>query len=523
MPRFRKYRKKRRQPPREPTAMEWANPQGSSAVRNYLDWQERDQAKRKRRQARRRRRQMRKCAKWVFLLVLALVVVVGVFVYLDSQDANEPDQGVVTAPSTDPTPTPRATAGSRSATPVPTVMAPTPIATSTVGMPAPPTPTATLKTPTVLPVPTTALPTPTAIPTPTVPPTPTAIPTPTPVVHPSERYLGEKLYMLELINTERVGAGRTPVVLGNNVSAQLHAEDALAGCYSGHWGSDGLKPYMRYSLAGGYQSNGENGLGWDYCIKFSDGYAALRPIKTEIREAMDTWMDSSGHRDNILDPWHKKVNIGLAWDRYNVMMFQHFEGAYVRFEQLPTITSGILTIKGKTINGATQQAIRDMTVSIYYDPPPYELTRGQLARTYCYDSGLNVASLREPLTGGWTWTNLSHTTTDQPCPNPYDVDPDARPPMSVQQADNFWWQAYRASIAVRFRTVTVPWITADRWTLSGDHFEIRANIASVLNKHGPGVYSLIVWGKADGEDFILSEYSLFHNVTPPDTYQQAGG
>ena len=57
---------------------------------------------------------------------------------------------------------------------------------------------------------------------------------------------------------------------------------------------------MRYSLAGGYQSNGENGSGSDYCIKASDGYRAIRSINAEIREAMEGWMDSPGHRRNIL-------------------------------------------------------------------------------------------------------------------------------------------------------------------------------------------------------------------------------
>ena len=64
--------------------------------------------------------------------------------------------------------------------------------------------------------------------------------------------------MLQLINEERVRAGVAPVVLGDNIAAQLHAESALENCFSSHWGIDGLKPYMRYSLAGGYQSNAEN-------------------------------------------------------------------------------------------------------------------------------------------------------------------------------------------------------------------------------------------------------------------------
>ena len=69
---------------------------------------------------------------------------------------------------------------------------------------------------------------------------------------------------------------------------------------------------MRYSLPGGYQSNGENWLGSDYCITRSDGYRSLGSIEEEIREGMEGWMDSPGHRRNILDKWHKKVNIGAG-------------------------------------------------------------------------------------------------------------------------------------------------------------------------------------------------------------------
>ena len=60
--------------------------------------------------------------------------------------------------------------------------------------------------------------------------------------------------MLELINSERTRAGIPPVTLGDNIAAQLHAESSLANCFSGHWGADGLKPYMRYSLGGVVQS-----------------------------------------------------------------------------------------------------------------------------------------------------------------------------------------------------------------------------------------------------------------------------
>ena len=87
--------------------------------------------------------------------------------------------------------------------------------------------------------------------------------------------------MLALINAERRIAGLAPVVLGDNDAAQLHAEASLEGCFGSHWSLDGLKPYMRYSLADGYQSNGENGPGGNYCIIASDGYRSIGGTKDQ--------------------------------------------------------------------------------------------------------------------------------------------------------------------------------------------------------------------------------------------------
>ena len=74
-----------------------------------------------------------------------------------------------------------------------------------------------------------------------------------------------KMHMLELINQARSRAGVPPVVMGTNNVAQIQADQLLEDCVSSHWGTDGLKPYMRYSLAGGYQANGENFSGNNEC------------------------------------------------------------------------------------------------------------------------------------------------------------------------------------------------------------------------------------------------------------------
>ena len=345
-----------------------------------------------------------------------------------------------------------------------------------------------------------------------------ALPTYTPIpetaanpsTSPHSRHIEEKRYMLELINVERKKAGVPPVELGDNIAAQLHAESALANCHSGHWGIDGLKPYMRYSLAGGYQSNGENASGYSYCVKEGDGYRAIQSIKEEIRETMDGWMGSSGHRRSILDKSHKKVNIGLAWDRFHLFAYQHFEGDYVVYSELPTIENNILQVGGSVKGGARFRKKEDLSVQIYYDPPPHILTRGQLSKAGCYSYESPVASLRYPLTAGWSYSLDIDFGKHSTCTSPYDVSADTPAPSSP-----VWFNFSLSSLTLPY---IVNWITASTWTATDEKFSITADIGEVLEEHGDGVYSVLIWGKVDGERAVISEYSIFYGITPPDIY-----
>ncbi len=281
--------------------------------------------------------------------------------------------------------------------------------------------------PTVNPEPT---PEPTEAPKPTVEPEPTPKPTATPKPTPGAHllHLDEKKYMLELINNVRRANGLTELELGDNIAAQLHAESALKNCVSSHWGLDGLKPGMRYSLAGGYQSNGENVSGLDYCYSARDRVATIGSVRQKILQAHQGLMGSPGHRANILRETHRKVNIGLAWDRYNLYLAQHFEGGHVEYEQLPEISNGVLQVKGSLASDFRFTGDDALGLQIYYDPPPHNLTRGQVSRTYCYDNGRQVAALRPPLSGGFYYPTHSFTTNQQFCPSPYDVPSTAQAP-----------------------------------------------------------------------------------------------
>ena len=139
---------------------------------------------------------------------------------------------------------------------------------------------------------------------------------------------------------------------------------------------------MRYSLAGGYQANVENVAGSDYCPSRFAFYAPVSDIRLEIRETMDGWMDSPGHREAIMDPWAEKVNVGLEWSTYSFSAVQQFEGDYVEYVELPTIEGDVLTAAGRVKNGLSIATDERLVVAIFYDPPPRRLTKGQIARTW---------------------------------------------------------------------------------------------------------------------------------------------
>ncbi|MYC36440.1 MAG: CAP domain-containing protein [Chloroflexi bacterium] len=419
-------------------------------------------------------------------------------------------------------------------TPTPTTApaltpAPAPTEIPTLTATTPPTPTATPRpTPTSRPTSTPrpraiSIPTPVLLPTLAPIPTIRAIPpvaaTPKPTSARAETLTEARDLMLEIINQARADAGVPPLVLDNNRAAQIHANNALAGCFSSHWGLDGTKPYMRYSLAGGYQSNAENVSGLDVCIRAGQGYAAIRSVEYEVRQAMDGFLGSPGHRRAITDPAYRKVNLGIAWDRYNFRVVQLFQGNYVEFEELPALENGVLSFKGTLRNGAAlvpDNINKDLGVQVYYDPPLQAFTRGQLTRVYSSSPGDLVASIRPEAKDGWHYSSDNFTMCLNDYPEPQDFPPDTPAPRTPEESHTMHSRA-KAGISL-CKNATIPWLDASRWKLRTDSFDVRVGLRSILQQHGPGVYTVVLWANLDGEKEVVSEYSIFHETKPPSGY-----
>ena len=336
---------------------------------------------------------------------------------------------------------------------------------------------------------------------------------------PEERHRELKKFMLQLTNQHRAAAGAPPVRLGMNPAAQIHAEEALKGCYSAHWDRSGMKPNHRYTLTGGTGADAENGSGLDFCIKTGQNYAGHGPMEKEVAETVQGWMDSPGHRRSLLDPAHTIMNAGIAHDRFNTNMVQHFSSDYVQYQVRPNLDpKGILRLSGQ-VSGATLEIGDSVNIQVGWDPPLKPLNRGQLANTYALCNSRQVGYIVEPLPRGWFHNDPEVQTDSQEhhCVDPYMTSPSQPAPASHNEAHQAWANAKQASEKAPPITVRTRRITAEHMEISKNRFAVRTDLTPILQENGPGIYTITLWGRPlhMSEPTPLSEQSIFWQTEPP--------
>ena len=314
--------------------------------------------------------------------------------------------------------------------------------------------------------------------------------------------------MLDLINDEREREEFKGLALGRNDAPQLHAESAIRDCFISHWDTHGLKPHMRYTLAGGYDSIRTTWWASSYCLGPEDGYTRI-DIEQEVRSVFQGWMNSESVRPLLLSPRHRQVSIGLAWDDYNYVVYSQFEGDYVIFEQLPAINEdGRFTMSGRVRNGVFLLDDADLVVQIFYDPPPHGLSGGQLLRTGCYDSGINVAAIRRKPPDRYYYPFALYDREYTPCPDPFDVPVDAPVPKSPEEQRDIRQavlESPRETVSYELRA-----ITADEWNIKNGNFQVTAGMWDIVKQYGAGVYTVRLWSTVG--EFWFSTYSIFYEV-----------
>ncbi|MFD3457938.1 CAP domain-containing protein [Streptomyces sp. NPDC058691] len=110
---------------------------------------------------------------------------------------------------------------------------------------------------------------------------------------------GNVTTLVKLVNQERSKAGCSALKLNGKLTdaAQEHSADMAETGTMSHTGSDGSTPSDRISAAGyNWRSYGEN---------VAYGYSSPSAV-------MQGWMNSPGHKRNILDCSFKEIGVGLA-------------------------------------------------------------------------------------------------------------------------------------------------------------------------------------------------------------------
>jgi len=149
-------------------------------------------------------------------------------------------------------------------------------------------------------------------------------------------------YMLALINHDREAEGQAPVEWDQIAAdaGRSHAEDMARNGYTGHIGTDGSNPELRYTEAGGTDMAQENaGCFADAKPRELDPSPKFDPAAIEkVQSAfMNEKPPQDGHRKNILKAWHTHVGVGLtqAKDLSIVCMAQEFVDRYGSYQPIP--------------------------------------------------------------------------------------------------------------------------------------------------------------------------------------------
>lgn len=386
-------------------------------------------------------------------------------------------------------------------------------------------PGVTIPTPDCSAAPSASQPTPTVSPAPSPTPTTTAEPTPQ---APSQQELADaRQHMVNLINELRAEAGAPPVTLSENTAAQSHAEDMRDTCFISHWGSDGLKPYMRYSKAGGYHANSENASFAGACF----GYSSYgETLEETVQGTVSGLYNSPGHRRTMLNPRYTKVSIGIAvagavqfpgdeivYYRTPHAVVQQFATDNVVFDSLPTIADGRLTASGTVLlDRQPDDQSTHLLAWVYHHPPPHALTQRQLASSATYSHDRPVAEIEFSSPGEADALPPKPDKSEYYLyPDPYLAD--AGPPLT---SDAEWHSLLQESSTQatkpRKRQVETYRIRDAVAHISGADFQITANIAPVLEEFGAGVYTVkLSAGNQTVFRARIAQYSIFYEADHP--------
>ncbi|MCF7927509.1 MAG: CAP domain-containing protein [Spirochaetales bacterium] len=274
----------------------------------------------------------------------------------------------------------------------------------------------------------------------------------------SDQMLVLKLAQLETINQSRRNAGLDPLgfdILSSRVANKFGREAALKG-YTGHWNTSGQKPYQRYAAAGGSHHISENASGTSSSADLSrraESYLEL--MQKAHRRFMNETAPNDGHKQNVLDPLHTHVGIGIALEGGEFRYYEEYVDRYLTYHA-PSKEERPLRVKsGETRTIAFSPGIPPQlppaenkeasrgrpplfvyAVLVYYEPPIKELSPSQIERRGSYQDYSDVITLQI-----WPWDLEAFTeSTEQEDPAVYKI------PLYFPKAGSYYVQVYLSPV-----------------------------------------------------------------------------
>jgi uncharacterized protein YkwD len=278
-------------------------------------------------------------------------------------------------------------------------------------------------------------------------------------------------YALFLINKDRSSYGLPNVTLSSTTSGEQHAGSMLINNYFSHWDIYGMKPYMRYARVGGrgavqeniaYTKSGVQACIGTICTNYGNLNVTTALAHMEYNMIYnDSLCCNNGHRDNILDPNHNQVSIGIAYNSTTVYFVEDFINNYITwFNNTPSVN----TANKVMLEGGIANNYKLSSVEVSYDLPVLNMSRDQLSHTGEYGYGTPVAGI---------------------VGNPLDYYP------------------------------SLNTIVADSYYTQGNDFLVNFNMGKLIKDNGPGEYTVAIWlnGTTTNSSFVGATYTVFVNST----------
>jgi len=220
--------------------------------------------------------------------------------------------------------------------------------------------------------------------------------------------------LLDLVNAERAAAGLSVLELDDLACkvATDHAHDMATNHFLSHWGSDGRKPYQRYSFAGGINAIQENVSSADKILSLTPG--GVIGDLVDMHTAMhDETPPNDGHRQAMLASQHTHAGFGIALNGHSLRLSEFYVSRYLEVDPFPRQAKrqATVVITGKLLN--PRHFLHE--VDVFFEPLPAPPTADWLRTPRGYALPDEYAGLRpraphgahygDGSTGDYEWGN----------------------------------------------------------------------------------------------------------------------